>query len=117
MALFMVMALLTTVANAGREFIIREKPLKARQLEGVVLGPDHLPVPDLTVSDCTENWRDVLRAVKTDNNGHFSLPPQSGKMTYFIRFDSINLQPLGLKVRLDKKSREHGIIAVLENAT
>ncbi len=105
-ALFM---LLTAAALAVRELVIIEEPQPAQRVEGVVLDPSGAPIPDMTVSDCTDNWFAVLRTTKTDSNGRFRFSRQTGKIVYNLRFDHPGFNPLQLKLKLDKKASEQSI--------
>ncbi len=104
-------ALLATSASAVREFVVLEEPLRAQRVEGIVLDPADAPVADVKVSDCTPGWTSVLRTTTTDRRGRFHLSRQAGKSVYHLRFDHPLLNPLGLKLKLDKKAPQRGIIA------
>lgn len=98
-------------ASAVREFGSLEEPLPAQPVEAVVLDPAGEPIPDMAVSDCTPEWAAVLRSTSTDSKGWFGLSRQPGKTVYYLRFDHHSFNPLGLKLKLDKKAAQRGIIA------
>ena len=98
-------------ASAVRELVIIDEPQPARRLEGVVLDPSGAPVPDVMVTDRTENGLTVLRSTTTDGKGHFKFSAQRGKTIYCLRFDHPFLNPLQVRLRLDKKASLRGITA------
>jgi hypothetical protein len=71
--------------------------------------PSGDPIPDMTVTDRSENGVDVLRTTKTDSKGHFRFPPQRGKTAYCLRFDHPWFNPLQLTLKLDKHAFQRGI--------
>jgi hypothetical protein len=104
-------ALFVASAKAVRELVIIEEPQLAQRVEGVVVDPSDAPIPDVTVTDRTENGVDVLRSTKTDSNGHFHFSTQHGKTVYCLRFDQPLWNPLQLTLKLDKHGPERGITA------
>jgi hypothetical protein len=98
-------------AEAVRELVIIEEPQLAQKVEGIVLDPSGGPIPDMTVTDRTENGVAVLRTTKTDSRGHFQFPSQRGKTAYCIRFDHPLFNPLQLTLKLDKHAPQRGITA------
>ena len=88
-----------------------EEPQLAQRVEGVVLGPDDSPIADMVVTDCTEEWRTTLRTTKTDSKGRFHFSRQPGKNLYYLKFYHLLWNPLGLKLQLDKKAPQRGIVA------
>lgn len=83
----------------------------AQKVEGVVLDPNGDPIPDMTVTDRTQDGAVVLRSTKTDRRGHFHFPTQRGKTVYCLRFDHPLWNPLQLTVKLDKCAPDRGITA------
>jgi len=98
-------------AKAVRELVIIEEPQLAQKVEGIVLDPSGAPIPDMTVTDRTENGFAVLRTTKTDSKGHFHFPSQRGKTVYCLRFDDPLWNPLQLTLKLDKHAPQRGITA------
>ena len=98
-------------AKAVRELVIIEESRPAQRVEGVVLDPNDAPIPDMTVTDRTENCVAVLRSTKTDSKGHFHFPTQRGKTVYCLRFEHPLWNPLQLTLKLDKHAPERGITA------
>ena len=98
-------------AMAVRELVVIEKPQLAQKIEGVVLVPNGDPIPDMTVTDRTQNGVAVLRSTKTDRRGRFHFPTQRGKTVYCLRFDHPLWNPLQLTVKLDKHAPRQGITA------
>lgn len=96
---------------AVREFVVLDEPLRAQRVEGAILDPVGASIPNVTVSDCERDGKAVLRTTKADAEGHFSLPRQSGKSLYYLRFDTPAFNPLGLKLQLDRNSPHRGIVA------
>jgi Carboxypeptidase regulatory-like domain len=94
---------------AVRELVIIEKPQPARHVEGTVFDPSGAPVPDMTVTDRSEQWISVLRSTTTDSKGHFRFSRQPGKTVYYLRFDHPGFNPLELKLKLDNKSAQRAI--------
>jgi hypothetical protein len=80
-------------------------------VEGFVLDPSGAPIPEMTVTDCTEKWGAVLRSTKTDSKGHFLFSSQRGKRVYYLRFDSPLWNPLQLRLELDKNGAQRAITA------
>jgi len=107
----LVCAFLVSSAEAVRELVVIEEPQLAQRVEGVVLDTSGAPIPDMTVTDRTENGAAVLRTTKTDSKGHFHLPTQRGKTVYCLRFDHPLWNPLQLTLKLDKHAPERGITA------
>jgi hypothetical protein len=101
--------ILTAAALAVRELVIIEEPKPAQRVEGVVLDPSGAPIPDMTVTDRTDDWEAVLRTTTTDRSGRFSFSGQTGKNMYFLRFDHPGFNPLQLRLKLDKKARNRAI--------
>jgi len=98
-------------AMAVRALVVIEKPQLAQKVEGVVLDPNGDPIPDMTVTDRTQDGVAVLRSTKTDRGGHFHFPTQRGKTVYCLRFDHPLWNPLQLTVKLDKHAPDRGITA------
>ena len=102
---------LTASAYAARETVRIEEPQPAQRVEGVVLDPTGVPIPDMTVTDRTENWGAILRSTVTDSKGRFRFPRQKGKSIYFLYSYHPSFNELELKLKVDKKAPQHGIIA------
>jgi hypothetical protein len=83
----------------------------AQRIEGIVLDPAGVPIPDMTVSDCTPEWTAVQRSTTTDSKGRFRLSRQPGKSIYYLRFDHRAFNPLALRLKLDENAPQRGIIA------
>ena len=98
-----------TSAKAVRELVIIEA--RAQRVEGVVLDPSGAPIPDMAVTDRTEDGVTVLRSTKTDSKGHFHFPTQRGKTAYCLRFDHPLWNPLQVMLKLDKHAPQRGITA------
>jgi hypothetical protein len=98
-------------ARAVRVLLIVEEPQLAQKVEGIVLDPSGGPIPDMTVSDRTEDGIAVLRTMKTDSKGHFQFSTQRGKTAYCLRFDHPLFNPLQLTLKLDKHAPQRGITA------
>jgi hypothetical protein len=98
-------------AKAVRELVVIEEPQLALRVEGIVLDPSGAPIPDMTVTDRSENGVAVLRTTKTDSKGHFHFLSQRGKTVYCIRFDHPLWNPLQLTLKLDKHAPRRGITA------
>jgi hypothetical protein len=110
-AIAVLCASFATSAKAVRELVVIEEPQPAQRVEGVVLDPSGGPIPNMTVTDRTEEWAAVLRSTTTDGNGHFRFSPQRGKSVYYLRFDSALFNPLQLRLKLDRKAPQRGITA------
>ena len=78
------LVLASRTANAVRELVVLEEPQLAQRLEGIVVDSSGSPIPDMTVTDRTENGVAVLRTTQTDNAGHFHFPTQRGKIVYCL---------------------------------
>jgi hypothetical protein len=104
-------ALFVASAQAVRALVIIEEPQLAQRVEGIVLDPSGAPIPDMSVTDRTENGVTVLRTTKTDRKGHFHFPSQRGKTVYFLRFDHPSWNPLQLTLKLDKHAPQRGVTA------
>jgi hypothetical protein len=107
----LMLAFFATSAGAVRELVIFEEPQLAQRVEGIVLDPSGAPIPDMTVTDCTEKWVADLRSTTTDTQGHFRFSRQHGKSLYYLRFDSPGFNPLELKLKLDKNAPDRSITA------
>jgi hypothetical protein len=94
---------------AAREFVIIETPQPAQHVEGVVLDTLGAPISEMIVSDCDEKWAATLRSTTTDTKGHFRFSEEPGKTLYYLRFDHPSFNPLGLKLKLDKKASQRAI--------
>ena len=92
--------------QAQTTVVTREGIVVSRALSGrVEVGMDEMPVRGATVELCSANWKDVLASVKTDDDGHFSLQHQSGKL-FYLRVSSPGLNTYRLRVRVDKRSKD-----------
>jgi hypothetical protein len=109
--LAIISVLMVVPADAVRVFVVVEEPLAAQRVEGVALDPTGAPISGLTVSDCSPNWAGVLRETTTDSNGRFRFSRRQGKSIYFLRFDHPNFNPLGLRLKLDVRATQRGIVA------
>lgn len=111
LAIALACAFFASSAKPVRELVIYDEPQPAQRLEGVVLDASGTPIPEMTVTDRTEDGAVVLRSTKTDSKGHFAFAPQRGKTFYCLRFDHPAFNPLQITVKLDKKATQRGIIA------
>jgi hypothetical protein len=110
-AIVLICAFFVTSAKAVRELVVIEELQPAQRVEGVVLDPSGAPIPNMTVTDRTEEWVAVLRSTTTDSNGHFRFSSQRGKSVYYLRFDNALFNPLQLRLKLDKKAPQRAITA------
>ncbi len=93
-------------SQAQNTVVTREGIVVSRALSGrVEVGTDKTPVKGATVDLCSADWKDVVASVKTDENGHFSIQHQSGKL-FYLRVSSPGLNPYRLRVRVDKRSKD-----------
>jgi hypothetical protein len=104
-------AFFVTSAIAVRELVTVEELQPAQRVEGVVLDPSGAPIPDMTVTDRTQQWVGVLRSTTTDSKGHFHFSQQRGKGVYYLRFDHPGFNPLQLRLKFDKKASQRVITA------
>lgn len=111
LAIVLTCAFFVASGQASRQLVIIEEPQSTQKLEGVVLDPSGAPIPDVTVTDRTENCASVLRSTKTDVNGRFHFRKQRGKSVYCFRFDHPLWNPLQLTVKIDKHAPRRGITA------
>jgi len=93
------------------KLVIIEEPQPAQRVEGIVLDIQGQPIPDVTVTDRTEDGSAILRSTKTDAKGHFHFSKQRGKTIYTLRFDHPLWNPLQLSLKLDRHAAARGIIA------
>ncbi|HEX4487727.1 MAG TPA: carboxypeptidase-like regulatory domain-containing protein [Terriglobales bacterium] len=100
---------LVSSAKAVRELVTIDELQPAQRVEGVVLDPSGAPIPNMTVTDRTEEWVAVLRSTTTDSTGHFRFSSQRGKGVYYLRFDNAAFNPLQLRIKLDKKAPQRAI--------
>ena len=110
-AIAVLCALFVSSAKAVRELVVIEKLQPAQRVEGIVLDPSGAPIPNMTVTDCTEEWAAVLRSTTTDSNGHFRFSSQRGKSVYYLHFEHALFNPLELRLKLDKKAPQRAITA------
>lgn len=110
-AIALACAFFMTPARAVRELVVIEELQPAQQVEGVVLDPSGAPIPDMTVTDRSEQWVAVLRSTKTDSKGHFRFSGQRGKSVYYLRFDHPLFNPLALMLKLDRHATYRAITA------
>jgi Carboxypeptidase regulatory-like domain len=108
-AIALASAFFVTSARAARELVIIEELQPAQRVEGVVLDPSGAPIPDMTVTDRTEEWVAELRSTTTDSKGHFHFSQQRGKSVYYLRFDHALFNPLQLKLELDRHAPQRAI--------
>ena len=104
-------ALFVISAKAVRQVVVIEELQRAQRVEGVVPDASGAPIPDMTVTDRSDEWAAVLRSTGTDSKGHFRFTPEPGKTIYFIRFDHAGFNPLELRLKLDKNARQRAITA------
>jgi hypothetical protein len=107
----LVWALCTSYASAVRELVIVEEPQPAQRVQGVVLDRSGEPIPDMTMTDRTDDGVAVLRSTKSDAKGRFHFSTQRGKKIYCLRFDHPLWNPLQVKLKLDKHAPHCGITA------
>lgn len=110
-AIALICAFCVTSAKAVRELVVLEELQPAQRVEGIVLDPSGAPIPNMTVTDRTEEWAAVLRTTTTDSNGQFRFSSQRGKSVYYLRFDNALFNPLELRLKLDKKAPQRAITA------
>lgn len=91
--------------------MVIEELQPAQQVEGVVLDPSGAPIPDMTVTDLSEQWVAILRSVTTDSKGHFRFARQRGKVVYYLRFDHPAFNPLALRLKVDGNAPRRAITA------
>jgi hypothetical protein len=108
-AIAVICAFFVPSAKAVRELVIIDELQPAQRVEGVVLDPSGAPIPNMTVTDRTEEWVAVLRSTTTDRNGHFRFSSQRGKSVYYLHFENALFNPLQLRLKLDKKARQPAI--------
>lgn len=78
-AIAVICAFFVTSANAVRELVTIDDFQPAHRVEGVVLDPSGAPIPNMTVTDRSEEWVAILRSTTTDSKGHFRFSSQRGK--------------------------------------
>src|SRR5690242_13585180 len=100
-AIALTCAVFVTSATAARQLVIIAEPQPAQRVEGIVLDPAGVPIPDMTVTERTQDGVTVLRSTKTDRKGHFHFFRQRGKTLYCLRFDHPLWNPLQLTLKLD----------------
>jgi hypothetical protein len=110
-AIAVICAFFVSSAKAVRELVTVDELQPAQRVEGVVLDPSGAPIPNMTVTDRSEQWVAALRSTRTDSNGHFRFSSQRGKSVYYLRFDDAGFNPLQLRLMLDKKAPQRGITA------
>ena len=110
-AIALTCAFFVTSAKAVRELVIIEELQPAQRVESIVLDPSGAPIPDMTVTDRTEEWVAERRSTTTDSKGHFRFSQQRGKSVYYLRFDHPLFNPLQLKLKLDKNAPQRAITA------
>ncbi len=110
-AILLTCAFFSTSANAVRELVIIEEPQLAQRVEGVVLDPSGAPIPNMTVTDHTEDGAAVPRSTKTDSKGFFHFAKERRKTVYCFRFDHPLWNPLQVRLKLDKHAIQRGIAA------
>jgi len=108
-AIAVICAFFVSSAKAVRELVTIDELQPAQRVEGVVLDPSGAPIPNMTVTDRSEEWVAILRSTTTDSNGHFRFSSQRGKSVYYLRFDNALFNPLQLRLKLDKKAPQRGI--------
>jgi hypothetical protein len=110
-AIALTCAFFVTSAKAVRQIVIVENLQSAQQVEGVVLDPSGAPIPDMIVTDRSEQWVTILRSATTDSKGHFRFARKLGKTVYYLRFDQAGFNPLELRLKLDKNVPQRAITA------
>ena len=110
-AIAVVCALFVSSAKAVRELVTIDELQPAQRVEDIVLDPLGAPIPNMTVTDRSNEWAAVLRYAITDSNGHFRFSSQRGKSVYYLRFENALFNPLQLRLKLDKKAPHRGITA------
>jgi CO dehydrogenase/acetyl-CoA synthase gamma subunit (corrinoid Fe-S protein) len=108
-AIAVICAFFVTSAKAVRELVTIDELQPAQRVEGVVLDPSGAPIPNMTVTDRTEEWVAVLRSTTTDRNGHFRFSSQRGKSVYYLHFENALFNPLQLRLKLYKKAPQPAI--------
>lgn len=93
-------------AQGQAQLVIQKRVLVSRSLSGHVnIGLETVVGTGVTVEVCSPDWKKVLASTKTDDNGYFSLEKPPGKL-FHLRFSSPGVNPLHVKVRLDKHATQ-----------
>jgi hypothetical protein len=111
------LCLFVVISGVAARYTVRiEEPQPAQRVEGVVLDPSGAPIPDVTVSDRTDQWEAVLRTAKTDRQGRFHFSREHKKVVYYLHFEHPMFNPLELKLKLNKKALQRGSLRDLKLA-
>jgi len=87
--------------QAGVTIIEIPKIQFSRTLSAIVIMPDGSPLPAAEVEEVSSDWKTVLRTVRTDASGTFTLVPVKGRKIYYIQVSAPGFNTL--RFRLKKK--------------
>jgi hypothetical protein len=71
-AIAVICAFFVSSAKAVRELVTIDELQPAQRVEGVVLDPSGTPIPNMTVTDRSEEWVAVLRSTQRTSTGIFA---------------------------------------------
>ena len=106
LALLALVLLLAVGTGYSTMRVVQKKISVSRALAGrvLVLGTDE-PASGVTFELCNADWKDVLASTKTDDNGHFSEQPATGKL-FYIRVSAPGMDIYELRVRINKHATQ-----------
>ena len=90
---------------AQMEVVEIEKPQSAKSVAGVVVDPSGAVMGGVTVEECSEGWKAVLRTTETDDKGRFHFSPTRAKTVYYLEFSRHVFNWVRLTLQLGKEAK------------
>jgi hypothetical protein len=75
---------------------------RARVLGAVVRDASGAPVEGMLVEECTPDWKTLLRSTKTDANGKFAFPRDTGGPVHYFQFTGSGFDPFRVRMKMDR---------------
>jgi len=80
-----------------------EKVQLVRSLAAVVLDRAGSPIPGVLVEECSSDWKQSLRSIKTDATGGFTFASVKGRDVYYLQLRMNGFNLLRVRVKIDPK--------------
>ena len=102
--------LLALSISAQQEIVVIEQPQSAKSVAGVVVDPSGAALSGVTVEERSQDWKVVLRATETDENGRFHFASSPNKTLYFLYFSRSGFNWLRIKLQVSKRAKSSLVV-------
>lgn len=98
---------LWTMGAHATMLVVQKKVSVSRALAGhvAVLGTEE-PASGVTVELCSPDWKRIIAATKTDDEGHFSFEKPANTRLFYLRVSAPGMDIYQLRVRIEKHAAE-----------